>query len=180
MALTSEFIWGIVLGLVIAIIGARIQAKQIIKKQVEQQRKDYLLFAQDIINNIMRVSEDIEEARRRSAAIHSDLLALIDVEVGIYGRNREHSIRLNDDLRSEVRKYMTNVALRRADVLVNLDVFYQQRKLVNDCRARGDETNALKVEAAASEPLRKANKATDELITAAKTGDEIIKKLTQQ
>jgi hypothetical protein len=174
----SEFLWGIVLGLCIALIGARVQAKQQIKKLVEQQRKDYLLFAQDIISNIMRVSDDIEEARRRSLAIHHDLLALIDAEVGIFGRNRELSIRLNDDLRGNVRKYVTDIALRRTDIAVALNDFERQMILARDLRANGDATGGSRVEQSASiGPLAKANLAADDLIATAKTGSEIITKL---
>lgn len=121
---------------------------------------------------------DIAEARRRSQAIHHDLLALIDVEVGIYGRNREHSIRLDDDLRGEVRKYMTSVALRRAEVAMELAGFDRQIQLANNLRAGGNATGALRTEeAAANGPLAKAHKAANDLIATAKSGGEIIKKL---
>ena len=174
----SEFLWGIVLGIGISLIGARVQAKQQVKKLIEQQREDYLLFAQDIISNIMRVAKDIEEARRRSLAIHHDLLGLIDSEVGIFGRNREASIRLKDDLRSEVRQYVTDVALRRTDIAVQLSAFDRQRQLADSLRAGGNSTGALRVEeSAANGPLTKANKAADDLIVTAKTGGEILTKL---
>lgn len=177
----SEFLWGIVIGLCIALIGARVQAKQQIKKSVEQQQKDFRLFAQDIISNIMRVSEDIAEARRRSQAIHHDLLALIDAEVGIFGRNREHSIRLKDDLRGDVRKYITDIALRRTDIAVALNIFDRQFQLARDLRANGDPTAAGKIEQSATTgPLVKANSAADDLIATAKTGTEIINKLQAQ
>ena len=175
---TSEFLWGIVVGLVIALIGANAQARFQFQKMVEQQQRDMRLFSQDIIRNIMRVSNDIEEARRRSRLIHPDLLALIDVEVGVFGRNREHSIRLNDELRGEVRKYITDCALRRADIGMSLAAFDREMQLSRDLQAAGNNVQADAVAARASNgPLTEAHKAMDELIATAKTGQAIIDKL---
>jgi hypothetical protein len=70
--LTSDFLWGIVVGLLISMIGAFVQAKIYADRLVIQQRSTVILFAQDVIKNIIRVAEDIEEARRRSRVIHHD------------------------------------------------------------------------------------------------------------
>ena len=176
--ITSEFLWGIVIGLVIATIGAIVQAKLNSKKTVEQQKLDFLLFSQEIVKNIIQVSEDIAEARRRSEMIHHDLLSLIDVEVGIFGRNREHSIRLDNELRSELRKYVTNVALRRLEVTAKLNEYYNKINLADGLMANGNEKQAkeLRIEAIDG-PLLAANKKTDDLIATAKEGGEIIKNL---
>lgn len=175
--ITSHFLWGIVIGLIIAIIGAHVQANLQAKKNIQQQKLDMNNFCLDIINNIIQISEDIAEARRRSEVIHPDLLALINVEVMIFGRNREHSIRLNDDLRGKVRKYVTSVALRWADIGVHLSKFDQQMMLARNFQAAGDGQQADRTIEAANVPLAAAHKATDDLISTANKGAELIKEL---
>lgn len=174
----SEFLWGIVLGLIIAAIGAYLQAQFLYRRTISLQRSDVSLFCMDIIRNIMRISDDIAEARRRSRLIHHDLLALIDVEVGVFGRNREHTIRLDHSLRDEVRKYITDCALRRAEIGMKLAEFDRQMQLSRDLQAAGNGPQAQRMEEqAANGALNEAHKAMDELITRARGGDAIIGKL---
>jgi hypothetical protein len=104
-------------------------------------------------------------------------LALIDVEINIYGRNREQTLRLDDPLRGDIRKYVTNCALRRADVGGHLMRFQEQMNLSRNLQAAGNAPEAGRVKTAAEYILNDAHKATDELISTAKEGNSLVDRL---
>ncbi|HUF56059.1 MAG TPA: hypothetical protein VMM55_05795 [Thermohalobaculum sp.] len=176
--LTSEFFWGVLIGIALTTIGAYVQVKVSSREALKFQRETVRDFAADTVRNIIEISGEIEEARRRSRVIHHDLLALMDVEVNVFIRNREHMIRLEDSVRGEVRRYITRCNLRRVEVAQHLAIFDDQMKLSRQLRANGDTMQAETREAAAvTGPLSEAHRATNDLISTAKGGAEILRKL---
>jgi hypothetical protein len=97
--LTSEFVWGIIVGLVLAAFGARLQAIFIARQQQKAQKDLIKNFCIDTVNNLKAIVEDMVNHRQRTQAIHSDYLALLDIEIGVFGRNREHIIQLPNPVR---------------------------------------------------------------------------------
>lgn len=175
--LTSDFVWGLILGLLLSVFGAVVQARSQTRRLVEQQRSDITTFCRDVILNILRISGDLSEAKRRSNLIHNDLLNLIDVEIGVYGRNREHTIRLDDDLREAVRDYVTVCALRRADIAMALAAFDRQMELFRDREAKGDTAGAERANLEARASLQAAHRSTDELVASAERGGSLLQRM---
>ena len=161
---TSEFLWGIILGLIVSIVGARFQAKEIRRHHIAQATSDVNIFCAHIIENIQIVIADLGEARRRSRVIHGDILALLDSEIHIFGRNRENIIRLDGKLRNDVRKFIVDCGLRRSAVVGQLGLFDNKMGLARQLRANGDGPQATRVEQEAMAFLEEAHRATDELI----------------
>ncbi|MEQ9144612.1 MAG: hypothetical protein RLO08_09660 [Parvibaculaceae bacterium] len=174
---TSQFVWGTIIGLVLSMLGAYAHAAFQFRRNLQQQTVDFTSLCVDVIRNIVRISEDVQEARRRSRLIHSDLLALFDAEVNIFGRNREFAIRLDNGLRDEVRKFVTNCALRRSEIGMYLATFQQSMELADRLRASGDGPQSERVRVEASDTLVKAHKAMDDFISTAERGNDIISKL---
>ena len=161
----SEFLWGVVVGALVSLIGAYYQISVQQKKLLAQQKKDVSALARDVVRNLMQVADEIAEARRRSNVIHHDLLYLVDVEIGVYGKNREHMIRLDDPLRSELRRYITQCALRKNDVTIRLSMFDDEIKRANSLRAAGDAAAAQDVDQrAAPAILQQAHRAMDDML----------------
>ena len=77
------------------------------------------------------------KTRDRSKAIYHDYLGLIDVEIGVYGRNREHLIHLPEQARTDVRAFMTDCAVKKTDIAAKLDAFYRLNELANQTQIEG-------------------------------------------
>src|SRR6266478_2109428 len=121
--LTSEFVWGVIVGLVLAAFGAWLQAIFIARQQQKAQKDLIKNFCIDTVNNLKAIVEDMVNHRQRTQAIHSDYLALLDIEIGVFGRNREHIIHLPNPVRENVRKFVTDCAIRRAEIGNHLSQF---------------------------------------------------------
>jgi hypothetical protein len=106
----SEFFWGIVAGLLLSFFGGWILAKFTVRLTQQGMNRTVLQFVTDTIGNLNEIIEQMETVRNKGRVINHDFLALIDVELTIYGRNREHLIHLPDSVRRKVRAYMNDVA----------------------------------------------------------------------
>jgi len=91
---TSEFFWGIVIGVVLSISGAYFGTRFAAKAQNAELRKRQIDFCNELLDNITGLVGELEDHRNRSQVIHRDFLDLIDVEIGIYARNRENLVLL--------------------------------------------------------------------------------------
>jgi hypothetical protein len=178
--LKSEFFWGIVVGLALSFIGGWAQANIAVRLQRKSAKQTVKNFCRDSVKNIANVIREMDETRDRSRAIHHDFLALLDAELAIFGRNREHIIHLSEDVRSQIRKFMNDCAVKKASVAMNLDNFYRQTALADQIQAQGRGPEAERVRLQANDHLQQAQNAADKLVTLANTGSGLLDAITRE
>lgn len=171
--LKSDYFIGTIAGLILSVAGGWSLAKFTVSIQQSNQKKTVTIFLIDVINNIQSIVSELEKNRDRTKIIYSDFLLLIDVEINIYGRNREHTILIDDKNRNAVRNFMNDVALKRAEVAEKLGSFQSQIKLAEQVRAQGRAPEAGRIEDQSDAILEEAHKATDRLIALVNKGDNI-------
>ena len=165
--LKGEFFWGIVVGLFLSLLGAYALAKFNVSLTQNHQKQVVVKFVIDTIKNLQNIINEMDSTRDRTKAIHHDFLALIDVEIGVYGRNREHLIHLPEPTRNEVRKFMNDCAVKKAEIVSKLGQFYQLDSLANQILAAGRGPEAQRKRIDSEAPLADAQKAADKLVTIA-------------
>lgn len=85
----------------------------------------------------------------------------IAVEIGVYGRNREHLVLLADgQLRRDVRDFFTRVAALLAQVRWRLSQFYEARRIAE---TETDPQRRMQADQLANDLLREAHQACDRL-----------------
>jgi hypothetical protein len=174
-ALESEFFWGIIVGLILTVVGSYFLALFTARQQ-QQERKDVLRnFCMDTVINIRQIIEDMDTTRSKARLIHHDYLVLFDVEYQVFTRNREHLIYLPLDVRDKVRRFITDCAIRRAEIGNYLTTFNNQWNLAGQLEAQGHGPEAERARSAANVPLTQAHKALDALVLRAKDSDGVIK-----
>jgi hypothetical protein len=114
--LTSEFFWGVIVGVVLTAIGTWLQTIFTVRQQRKAQKDLIKNFCIDTVNNLKAIVEDMVDYRQRTQVIHGDYLTLVDVEINVFGRNREQIIHLPNPVRENVRKFVTDCAIRRAEI----------------------------------------------------------------
>ena len=155
--ITSQFVWGTVLGVCLSVLTARASIYFQLRDQEERVQK----FSQDLIRNITDYAESLSEARERSHAIHHDILALIENEIGIWGRNREHLFLISDDkTRKSIRDYFSRCAKLLVDTKVGLAAFSESTRIA-DTAGEGEGGHNRQL---ALTHLQNANNACDKLI----------------
>ena len=163
--LKGEFFWGIVVGAVLAALGAYLivflqdSSQQKIRKNVIRE------FSQDTVRNILEIIRNLQEIRDRKAGIQHDFLALLDVELTVFGRNREHTIYLSLETRDKLRKFMNACAIKRAEITNFLAEFYKQNALADQLTASGQAPQGQRVKNDALLILNNANSAADQLFS---------------
>jgi len=172
--LKGEFFWGIVIGLLVSFFGGVVLAKFTILLTQRHQKKTVREFCIDVITNLQEIIKELDDTRDRAKAIHHDFLGLIEVEITVYGRNREHIILLDKSVRDAVRKFMNDCAIQRAQVVNKLDQFYRLDALANQIQAEGRGPEAERMRQGALIPLDEANKATDKLIRIAEGAKDLL------
>ena len=119
-AATSPFLWGIVIGLLLAVVVAVIQ----VRLEVRQKRRVVAIFCQELVSSICELIQNLEDNRDRNRIIDHEFLEIISAEINVYGRNREHLILIHDiSLRGDVRRFFTRVATLLAQVQWRLRQF---------------------------------------------------------
>lgn len=177
--ITGEFFWGIVVGAVLTILGAWLLAKFTASEQRKLQKKIVVDFCIDTIKNLQGVIKQMDDTRDRTRIIFPDLLGLIDVEMGVYARNREHLLHLPEGIRDKVRAFMNNCALKRADVAAKLAQFDQQWALANQVEVEGRGPEAGRIRTQANDgPLKAAHDAADKLAILAREAPSLILELS--
>jgi hypothetical protein len=178
--LTNEFFWGVVVGVVLTGIGAWGQAVFTVRQQRKAQKDLIKNFCIDTIENIKAIVDDMVTHRQRTQVIHPDHLALLDIEFGVFSRNREHIIHLPDQVREKTRKFVTDCAIRRAEIVNNLAQFDSLMTLANQLQSQGQAQQAQQVRTQqASLPLASANQALDQLAIRVKDSTDLVNSLTQ-
>ena len=177
--LKGEFFWGILIGLLLSFVGGWVLAKFTVSMTQSHQKRTVVLFCIDTIKNVQTIILDLDQVRDRAKIIHPDFLALIDVEVGIYGRNREHLIHLPNDERSAVRKFMNEIAVKRVEVTNRLDQFNQVHRAADQIQAEGRAPEAQRERDKAVGLLQEAHKATDKLVVLANNSSQLLDQLSK-
>jgi hypothetical protein len=165
--LKSEFFWGVVVGLLLSFIGAWAQAKITVSMNETRMKRTVINFCLDTIRNLENVITEMDKSRDRAKAIFHDYLALIDVELAIYGRNREHMIQLSETSRAEVRDFMNDCAVKKAEIASKLDQFYWLDVQAKQVQAAGQGPQAQRIQQQALVPLGEAHTAADRLVAVA-------------
>src|SRR5690606_2149324 len=111
--LQGEFFWGVIIGLLLSLLSGYILAQFTVRTQQKTIKETILKFSLDINRNIQAIINETDTTRDRANAIHYDFLNLIDIEIQIYGRNREHIIHIPDEERTLVRKFMNDIAIKK-------------------------------------------------------------------
>jgi hypothetical protein len=142
--LYSEFFWGIVVGAILTAIGSILIVSLTERSQRKQRFELVRTFSLDTVQNISQIIRDLESLRVRTGALQLDFLALLEVEIGIFGRNREHIIALPSETRRKLREFMNNCAIKRAEIANLLGEFYRQTALADQLmhRAKGHRHSA--------------------------------------
>lgn len=161
--LKGEFFWGVIVGLLLSFFGGWVLAKFTISLTQFHHKKMVVKFCIDTIKNLQNIIKEMDSMRDRTKAIHLDFLALIDVEIGVYGRNREHLIHLTEPTRDQVRKFMNDCAVKKAEIVWKLSQYYQLDSLANQVQAQGRGPEAQRIRTDSSVPLADAQKAADRL-----------------
>jgi hypothetical protein len=171
--LSGEFFWGVIVGTILAAFGAwvtvRLQERSQRKRAAELVRTSSL----DTVNNLLQIMRDLQDLRGRTNAIQHDFLALLDIELNVFGRNREHIINLPPATREPLRRFVNTVAIKRAEIGNFLTEFYKQIALVDQLTASGQGPQAQRVKDAASAILGKANAAADQLYQLVQGGERV-------
>ena len=131
-------------------------------------------FCIDLIQNLKDIIDELDQNRDRAKAIFLDILALVEAEVIVDGRNREHLIHLPPDLRVRVRKFMNVCGIKRADTASKLSEFYRLERLADEVAANGQGPEAQRIHNASSGELAEAHKAVDRLVAASKDASQLI------
>ena len=174
--LTGEFFLGIVVGLVLAFFSAWFLARYTVSLQKKQQKRLVLDFCADEIKSLQTLVKEMDDQRDRTKAIFHDYLALIDGEITIDGRNREHIVLIPQPTRDKVRSFFNNCAVKRADIANNLAEFYRLTNEANQAGAAGGNAGALHAQALAK--LAEAQKAADRLVAISASGTDLIRELS--
>jgi hypothetical protein len=174
--LASEFFWGIVIGVILSLTSAVAATKfQAIQSRNERNitiRK----FLADAIGNIKEYADRLSDLRERSKVIDHEFLNLMEIEIGIYGRNREHLIWLSDDnLRKEVLDFFNRVASHIVRIRAHLNEFQKGFDLVKNGNL--DQPRKTEVESAFNAQLAEAYKRCDALVTHINSHSQLIEKL---
>jgi hypothetical protein len=178
--LTSEFFWGVVVGVVLAALGAWLQAIFTARQQRKAQKDLIKNFCINTVENIKAIVDDMVDHRQRTQIIHLDYLMLLDIEFNIFGRNREQIIHLPSPVREDVRKFVTDCSIRRAEIGNQLAELVRIMALADQLQAQGQGPQAQHVRTQqAKVPLDRANQALNQLATRVKDSTDLVNNLKQ-
>ncbi len=154
--LTSEFLWGVIIGLLLSMVVAAFSAWL----ETFKRRRIVVDFCDDLIGSICEYIQNLEDNRQRNRVIDNEFIAVILAEVGVYGRNREHLPAIGDiSLRNDIREFFTRVAALLTQVQAFLALFNQQH-----AQSQVPGPNAAAALQAATAHLADAHKACDRLV----------------
>jgi hypothetical protein len=173
--LESEFFWGVIVGAVLAALGSWLIVWLQERAQQRYRNKTVRSFSIDTVENVLQIIRDLQKLRGRPNAIQYDFLALLEVEIGVFGRNREQIILLAPEPRRKLREFMNNCAIKKAEISNWLTQFYQQVTLADQLTASDQGLESQRVrDAAAGGPLARANAAADQLFQLVPDGEKIL------
>lgn len=125
-ALTSQFVWGLVIGLLLAVVVARVS----IWFETRQRSRIVSELCVDLTESICELIQDLDDNRHRNRNIDHEFLELISAEISVYGRNREHLVRVSDPkLRKDIQKFFNRVAAYLVQVQWHLRQYYEADRI---------------------------------------------------
>ena len=176
--LTNEFFWGVVVGVVLTGIGAWGQAVFTVRQQKEAQKELIKSFCIDTVNNLKGIVDDMVNVRQQTQIIHTDYLSLLDIEFNVFGRNREQIIHLPSPVRENIRKFITDCAIRKAEIGNYLAQFTNLWTLADQLQSQGHGPEAQRVRTQqANVPLASAHQALDQLATKVNGSADLVNSL---
>jgi hypothetical protein len=178
--LASEFFWGIIVGLLLTILGSYLLVKFQTNEQEKSRQRLVRDFCHDTIKNIYQIIDEMNDNYAKSQVIHNDYLNLLDVEIAVFGRNREHLVVLPAELREKVRAFINQCGLRKAEISGLLTLFTNKWNQANDMETQGHGPQSQHVRQEAAALLAKAKAVLDQLVLRGKDAPAIMSDLRQQ
>jgi hypothetical protein len=175
--LTSEFFWGVVVGVLLAAVGAWLQSVFTTRQQRKALKELIKNLCIDTVNNIKAIVDDMVDHRQKANLIHPDYLNLLDIEFNVFGRNREHIIHLPNPVRDNVRKFVNDCSIRRGEIGGYLAQFSNSVRLADQLQSQGQAYQTQRQQAQAQ--LAKANQALDQLATRVKDSADLVNNLKE-
>src|SRR5262249_29822636 len=178
--LTSEFFWGVIVGLVLSVFGAYWLGVFAARQQQKVQKDQVKNLCIDTVNNIKAIVDDMVDHRQKANLVHPDYLNLLDIEFGVFGRNRENLIHLPNPVRDNMRKFVNDCSIRRGEIGGYLAQFSNSLRLADQLQSQGQAPQAQRVrEQQAQVQLAQANQALNQLATRVKDSAELVNNLTK-
>jgi hypothetical protein len=176
--LMSEFLWGVIVGLLLSVAGAYCLAVFTTRQHRKAQKDMIKNFCIDTIDNIKAIVDDMVDHRQRTQVIHKDYLALLDIEFNVFSKNREHIIHLPNPVRDNVRKFVNDCAIRRAEIGNHLFQFNNSWTHANQLHTRGQMVEAQRVRKEEAEMARhNADQALGQLVVRVKDSADLVNSL---
>ena len=176
--LMSEFFWGVVVGLLLSAIGAYCLAVFVSRQQWKAQRDLIKNFCIDTVDNIKTIVDDMVDHRERTQVIHGDYLALLDIEFKAFAKHREHIVHLPKPVRDNVRRFVNDCAIRRAEIGNHLFQFNNSWTYANQLHTRGQMVEAQRVRKEDAEIARhNADQALAQLVVRLKDSPDLVSSL---
>ena len=174
---TSEFLWGIVVGLLVAFAGAWLQAWVTHRQQRSDRRELIKLFCLDVIHNLQRYAAEIGKIRQHAKIVPKRVLVLIDHELLAYGRQRDFLVLINQPTRDGFRDLMNDIAIKRAEVQHKLEQVEDIFARANSVDAAGDATKAKRIRDDADLQMKELGVEADSLVSIINGATKIVAKL---
>jgi hypothetical protein len=176
--LTSEFFWGVIVGTILAALGSYLTVRLQERSQRIARAELVRTFSIDTVRNLLQIMRDLQDLRGRTNSIQHDFLMLLDIEMNVFGRNREHIIYLTPQTREQLRRFVNAVSIKRAEIGNFLTEFYKQMALADQLTASGQGPQAQRVIAATTaNQLARANTAADQLFQLVHEGEQVLRLL---
>ena len=128
-------------------------------------------FSLDTVENVVQLIGELQDHRTRASAIHRDFLKLIELEVAVFGRNRENIIHLPQEVRDKLRRFINQVDIRTAEIRYHLAEFSRLWALADQLQANGQGPQAQRTRTDANAPLGRANTSADQLVLLKQEGE---------
>jgi len=136
--LKSEFVAGVLLGVFLTGFGHWVSL--CINRQ--NQKKVIIDFCLDTINNVSGYVKSLNEVLDISKNINMNDVDLIDIEIGVYGRNREHLIYITDEnYRKDIREFFSKVAIQTSKIRNNISLCNESKAMRNGFLPGNDQYN---------------------------------------
>jgi len=175
--LTSEYLWGVITGVVLTAIGTWLQSI-LTARQLQKAQRDLIKnFCIDTVNNIRAIVDNMANLQQRTQIIYADHTMQLDTELAVFGRNREQIIHLPNSVREDVRKFVNDCSIRRAEIGNHLTELTKIMELANQLQARGDTTGAQQARNQAQVPWGKASQALGQLANRVKDSTDLVNSL---
>jgi len=169
--LKSQFVWGIVIGLLLSVVGA--MTMTMLSKR--ERRTLAASFYQDLIGSITDLIHNLEDNRERHIIIEHEFLDAIGTEISVYDRNREHLVYINDvQLRKSIRNYFSRISVLLVQIQRCLRQFYDLNRQI---RTETDTMRRDEAERSANNTLVKAHALCDKLREMRDTAERLTSKL---